>query len=39
MAYVKLGVMNEDLAYYVLTCLALMTPELSRWVKNWNSPA
>lgn len=26
MAYVKLGVTNEDLAYYVLTILALMTP-------------
>jgi len=28
MAYMKSGVMNADLAYYFLTCLALMTPEL-----------
>lgn len=27
MAYVKLGVMDEDLSYYFFTCLALMIPE------------
>lgn len=26
MSYGKLGVMNGDLAYYVHTCLALMSP-------------